>query len=187
MIYEEHHIQSISTISLQEDVFERCIFDGIDLSYRQLDRCRFIDCTFKNVDLSMVQWAKSQLQSVLFKDSKLMGVDFTSCTTLLFSVSFTRCDLSMSKFAHLDISRTIFKECQLYGSDFYRSNAHHCTFDTCQLKDSLFESTNLSYADLSSSYGLYIDPQKNDLNRTKVSVEQALQFAQAFNIDIIDL
>ena len=187
MIYEEQHIQSISTISFQEDVFERCLFDGVDLSYRQLGQCRFIDCTFKNVNLSMVQWAKSQLQSVLFEDSKLMGVDFTSCSTLLFSVSFTRCDLSMSKFAHLDISHTIFKACQLYGSDFYRTNAHHCTFDTCQLKDSLFESTNLSYADLSSSHGLLIDPKKNDLNRTKVSVEQALQFAQAFNIDIVDL
>lgn len=185
MLFEDQHIRLNTKTSFNEDVFERCTFDGLDLSHQTLTSCRFVDCTFHSVDLSMIQWHQSQLQSVHFEQCKLMGVDFTSCSPLLFTVSFDQCNLSLVKFAHLDLHETIFSDCLMSNIDFFRTNLHKAQFQNCDLRDCLFESTNLSYADLSTSHSFMIDPNLNNVSRAKFSHHQLSQLLQHLNIEIV--
>ncbi|NYS77721.1 pentapeptide repeat-containing protein [Halomonas glaciei] len=67
--------------------FDSCIFEKCNFSEATFNRCNFVDCEFANCNLSVVKMEYSKFSDVCFRDSKLIGVDWTKAAwpRLIFS------------------------------------------------------------------------------------------------------
>src|ERR1700743_228089 len=78
--------------------FQGCIFRQCDFSNSNLSGNKFFDCVFEGCNMSNIRLQKSFINNVNFLDSKVLGVNFSECQNLLFSVSFENCILDYASF-----------------------------------------------------------------------------------------
>ena len=90
--------------------FEDCVFKNCDLSNSDFSNCTFMDCEFIDCNLSMMQLVGTSLKTVSFKNCKLMGIHFHTCTDFLFTVQFQECVLDYSSFANKKMPKKKFPE-----------------------------------------------------------------------------
>ena len=64
--------------------FEDCIFKNCDFSNSDLSNNTFMDCEFIDCNLSMISLVGTSLKTVHFKNCKLLGIHFNTCTDFLF-------------------------------------------------------------------------------------------------------
>lgn len=164
--------------------FEQCTFTRCDLSKCDFTKSRFIDCAFVGCDLSMMKLRGAGLQNVVFKECRLLGVDFSACTEMLFSARFEHCVLDHSVFVRRRMSKTRFNKCSLKGVDFEQADLCEAVLENCDLQDAVFGSTQLRSADLTTAYNYRIDPEHNDLNGARLSVDGALGLLAKYGIVI---
>ena len=165
-------------------IFEQCTFTRCDLSKSDFAKSRFIDCTFIGCDLSMIKLRGASLQHVVFKECKLLGVDFSVCSEMLFSPWFEQCILDHSVFAGRRMAKTHFNRCSLKGVDFEQAELNEAVFDTCDLQDAVFDRTQLRTADLTSAFNYRIDPERNDVQGARFSMDGALSLLAKYGIVI---
>jgi uncharacterized protein YjbI with pentapeptide repeats len=70
--------------------------------------------------------------------------------------------------------------------DFREANLSCADFSFTDLKDSLFQSTNLNGADFRHAKNYHIDPSKNDIRKGKFSLPEAMALLHSMDIEIID-
>src|SRR5688572_11633426 len=98
--------------------FDGCTFLNCEFSNRIFTECTFINCTFQNCNLSMAKLPNTQLQTVTFKDCKLLGIRFDECDDFLFDVDFYGSILDYSWFNGKKMKETGFNRGSFKGVNF---------------------------------------------------------------------
>ncbi len=145
--------------------FQDCIFTQCNFSGSNFSGSKFIDCTFAGCNLSLLKLDQSTLSNVIFKDCKILGVNFHECSAFLFSVSFDGCVLDFASFAGRKMPKTNFIKCSLKETSFMQTILTGSKFDQCDLAGTIFNRTDLSNCNLVTAYNYQIDPEINKLNK----------------------
>jgi fluoroquinolone resistance protein len=78
--------------------YEDCTFHHCDFSGQDLSKFRFTDCNFNGCNLSLVTCNNTVFQNIRFKDCKMLGIRFDTCSQFGISFSFEDCQLQHSSF-----------------------------------------------------------------------------------------
>ena len=162
--------------------FEQCTFNRCDLARADFAKSKFMDCSFTGCDLSMVKLRGVSMQNVAFTECKLLGIDFSACSEMLFSVRFDNCALDHSVFVKRKMPKTRFSKCSMKGVDLSEAGLDEGLFDQCDLRDAVFDSTQLRKADLTTAYHFQIDPDRNHLKGARFSAEGALSLLGKYGV-----
>jgi len=149
--------------------YENCTFIDCNFSGSDLSGSKFSECEFTGCNLALIPLAGTALQTVTFRNSKLLGVRFDHCAEFRFAVEFDKCILNLSSFARRKLKGTRFIDCSLQDVDFSEADLTGATFENCDLQRALFEGTNLEKADFRTAYNYAFDPEINRMKRAKFS------------------
>ncbi|WP_047246606.1 pentapeptide repeat-containing protein [Maribacter thermophilus] len=151
--------------------YENCTFEGCDFSNGYLDSQNFMECTFIDCNLSNANLTNTTFNEVDFKHCKMMGLKFEDCNDFLMNFSFVDCILNLTSFYELTLKNQCFTDCKLISVDFSKTILNNSKFENCDLEKAIFSGTSLIKADLSSSYNIVLDPEKNKLTNAHFSLE----------------
>lgn len=149
--------------------FEDCSFSNCDFSNSNLNTNQFSNCTFAFCNMGMAKLNNTSLRDVLFKDSKLIGINFQECKDFLFRVNFENCLLDYTSFSGKKMSKTKFLNCSVKNANFANTDLSDAIFQNCNLSETLFEKTQLKNCDFRTSYNYNIDPELNFIKKAKFS------------------
>lgn len=168
--------------------FQGCVFRNCDLTKAVLRFCKFTDCRFESCNLSLVKPQASVFSGTSFKDSKLVGVNWTEAhwprIRLACPVEFTSCLLNDSVFLGLSLRGTRLTRCQAKGSDFREADLAKADLTHTDLSGAIFGGTNLEGADLNQARNYAIRPAENKLKGAKFSLPEAMALLYCLDIEI---
>jgi fluoroquinolone resistance protein len=170
--FEGLEIKSADSIRLSHEKceFENCTFINCDFSDLDLSDFIFVDSNFTDCNFSLAKTANTAFRNIIFKDCKIIGLNFDQCNLFGLKLHFDGCILDDCLFFKLKLSGTIFKNSHLHRTDFSECDLRKTSFINCDLKNSVFDHTDLSGADLSTAFDFNIDPEKNKLTKAKFSI-----------------
>ncbi len=168
----------IQNIEFENCIFEKCIF--IECIF---DNCRFIDCEFSGCSISAGKPINSSFINIKFKDSKIMGMDWTKAKNARF-LEFENCDISYSNFSFLKLPRLKLIKCISQEVNFCESDLSEAIFTNTDFSKSIFLNTNLTKADFRSAYNYGIDIHANKLKKAKFSLPEAASLLKSLDIEI---
>jgi len=174
----------LSEADLASKTFDDCVFmdcEFIDCSFRSVI---INNCEFRNCNLSNLALTNSKMGEVLFTECKLVGLNFSSCKKLLFSIKLDRCISHMCNFSGLKMIELSFRSSEFQDCDFYEAILTGTDFSYCNLKGSLFENCDLSEADFRIATNYAIDPTQNKLKRARFSMPEVLSFLAPLELEI---
>lgn len=166
-----------------EQEYSHCTFRSCDFTNADFISARLEDCTFDSCNLSMVKFKGTVLNDVHFNNCKIVGVDFSKCSKMAFSLTFDNCILEYAIFHKNNLKNFIFTECRMSGTSFLEANLTSAMFVRCDLSKTIFERSNLEKADFTSSRNYSINPETNKLKKTKFSLPDVVGLLD--NLDII--
>jgi len=151
--------------------FQDCTFKQCDLSNSEFSGSKFIDCIFEGCNLSMLKVGNTSLQSVTFKDCKILGVNFHECSDFLFSVAFENCIIDFASFNGKKMPKTNFVKCSLKETSFVQTNLTGSKFEQCDLSGTIFNRSDLSSVNFATAYNYTIDPEINTMKKAVFAAE----------------
>lgn len=160
---------NFSQKELRNREFEKCTFRQCDLSNSSFIATRFIDCVFAGCNLSMLKLQRSTVSRVIFRDSKVMGVNFSDCEDNLFSVRFEGCMADYASFMNKKMPKTAFIQTSLKHVNFSNAILTQAVFDRADLEEALFSRTQLNEADFRTAINYVLDPELNTIRKAKFS------------------
>lgn len=167
--------------------FVTCTFIGCDLSENKFLNCVFEDCYFEKCNLSNSKFINSNFISCKFESSKILGIDFTTCKSLVgLVIECKKCDLGYSSFIGMNISKSKFKSCKLNYCDFMRTNCTAVYIDDCDLENVIFDGTNLKNATIVNCINCVFDPSKNRVTGLKLSRGSSSNLLLPFGITVVE-
>ena len=166
---EEIHDRDFKRSGLSATEYENCRFENCNFSGLDLTGVKFIDCEFDNCDLTNAKIVDTAFRGVQFQGCKLMGLQFDTCSQLIFDALFRKCQLNLCSFHGCQLKKFNFINCGLKDTDFSEADLTEAIFTYCDLKNTTFERTNLEKADLSTAYDFQIDPEQNRIKKAKFS------------------
>src|ERR1700761_156622 len=186
-IYDEQTFEDVSYAGQvnQRWDFQDCQFKGCNFSDSEFANSKFVDCVFDGCNLSMMRLQGTTLNGVVFKNCKIMGVNFSQCQDFLFTVKFESCILDYSSFMDRKILKTPFIQTSLKEVTFTRANLSGSKFDNCNLNETVFRETDLSSVDFSSSYNYLIDPEVNKMTKAVFSMNGVAGLLYKYGIKIV--
>jgi uncharacterized protein YjbI with pentapeptide repeats len=149
--------------------FQSCTFRNCDFSNSTFTGNKFLDCTFDGCNLSMIKLDQSTLSDVVFKNCKVLGVNFSKCTDFLFSVAFDNCILDYSSFMGKKMVKTKFSKSILKEVTFSQAVLTGSTFSETDLTNAIFNRTDLSAVNFVTAFNYDIDPEINNLKKATFS------------------
>jgi uncharacterized protein YjbI with pentapeptide repeats len=172
---------TFTNAKIQNKEFEECFFEKCIFIECIFDKCRFIDSSFMGCSMSAIKPFNSQFINIVFKDSKIMGFDWTKTqnTRLL---SFERCDISYSNFSYLKIPEIKLLECVAKEVNFNEADLTNAVFTKTDLSNSIFSNTNLTKADFRKAFNYSIDFKFNNLKKAKFSLPEAIALLTSLDI-----
>lgn len=178
LIIEQQVIEQVGFESCQ---FKQCKFT--DLIFRHT---KFIECDFELCDLALAKFPSSKFSEVSFKDSKLIGINWTEMSWPLVKLTsplyFYGSNLSHSSFFGLDLPHLIIEECKAHDVDFREANLSHASFVGTDLLNSLFLHTNLNAADFTNAVNYTINPNENRITNAHFSFPDVIALLNHFGI-----
>ncbi len=176
--------------SFSEIVFEGCLFQQCNFSDARFYKCKFVDCEFSASNLSNAKLDYSRWIDVNFKESKLVGVDWTKADwprfNLSASISFSECIISDSSFYGLSLSEMELTHCKVHDVDFRNANFSKSSFIYSDFTNSLFMKTNLQEVDFSEAENYDINIFNNDIKFAKFSRMEAVRLLHCLEIELVD-
>jgi fluoroquinolone resistance protein len=151
--------------------FQSCMFIKCDLSNSIFSNNKFLDCVFDGCNLSMMNLPGSILNNVEFKNCKILGLNFSECHNLLFTVMFDGCILDYASFMSKKMLNTRFVKTSLKETTFSLANLAGSMFDQCELSGTVFNRTDLSSVNFATSYNYTIDPEINNIHKATFSAD----------------
>ena len=165
--------------------FTHCVFKNVTLAGASLPECRFLDCTFQNCDLSNMIVTASTWRDVIFEDSKLLGVNWTTATILKHPI-WRRCALNFCNFSGLDLRKACLDCCVAREAEFGHTNLAGADLRGTDLAGSRFLQTNLTKADLRQAISYAIRPGDNLLKGARFSLPEATALLYGLDIALED-
>ena len=169
---------------LEKGEYECCTFKGCDFSGNDFTGIKFSDCVFIACNLSLVKLIDTVFNNVRYKDCKLLGLHFDSCSTFGLSLGFEGCMLDNSTFFKLKLKKTVFKDCQLQEVDFSSCDLSESVFDNCNLARATFNETNLEKADFRTAYRYSLNPETNRIKKAKFSLIGVVGLLDKYGIEV---
>lgn len=161
-------------------VFKSCDFTGVDCTFTNFHRCKFAAC-----NLSMIQLKNATMNAAAFKGCKLMGVDFSECKDLLFSVAFDSCILDYASFTGKKMPKTKFIDCSLKEASFSLCTLTDAVFEQAELWGAIFNQTNLGGANFATARNYTIDPELNNIKKASFAADGLPGLLTKYNIKIV--
>ena len=112
----------------------------------------FVQDNSDGIDLSEVDFMNIEI-----KDINFTNIDFTSSSfsdSHLLNVKFIDCDLTSTDFARANVTECEFLNTVMNGADFSYSVVDYCNFNESDLAGAIFQETDLTNSDLTTSYNL---------------------------------
>jgi len=128
---------------------------------------------------------QAYFQNVRFTDCKMVGILFEQVNTFSLELYFKGCNLSQSSFYSLPLKNTEFIDCVLHEVDFSETQLVKSRFDNSDLMNAVFEGTNLEEASFETAVNFQLDPQRNNVNKLKVSLNGLPGLLTEFNLSIV--
>lgn len=176
--------EELAQSGLVRGEYENCVFNGCDLSNKDLSGICFTECVFQSCNLSLAKLGKTGFRDIRFRDCKLMGLHFENCDEFLFSIHTDNCVLDLSSFFQRKLRKSNFKKTSLQEVDFTEADLSGAVFDECDLSKAIFYSSNLEGADLRTSIHYSIDPEANRLKKAKFSLHGIAGLLGKYDIEI---
>ncbi len=177
--------ENYSGKKFQGKEFDGCTFKNCEFSNSILTDCVFIDCEFTDCNLSMCKLPGTSLKTVVFKECKLLGIQFNECDDFLFNISFYGCALDYSWFINKKMPKRPFVNCSLKGVNFSGSDLTSVNFERSNLENAVFEGAQLKGCDFTSAYNIKIDPEQNMMKGAKFSVDSIPGLLSKYDIRIV--
>ena len=169
--------------------FEGCTFIGCNFSEVIFSRCNFVDCEFSKCNLSIAKMEYSKLSDVTFRDSKLIGIDWSKVAwpRLIFSspIQFYDCIVNESSFYGLSLQDLVIESCVAHNVDFRDGDFGRSNFMHTDFSGSMFSETNLSGADFSGATDFDIDIFSNKLKKAKFDRFEAIRLLGSLEIELV--
>src|SRR3990167_6735752 len=83
--------------TMKNKEFEECTFEKCSFVQGAFESCRFTECTFNECVLSAIKPTNSLFVEVVFKDSKVIGIDWTKARRV-HSLEFYKSQINYSNF-----------------------------------------------------------------------------------------
>lgn len=172
--------------------FDQCEFSNCNFRQAIFEDCRFSDCTFERCDLTLASVPESRFGETSFKESTLIGLDWSRATwrnsklKTPFPIDFKSCQLDHSIFAGLIAPELTILDCsakELFCAD---ANLFKADFSGSDLSGSIFQNTRLEKADFSSARNYSLDISQNVVKGARFSLPEALGLLYALNIEIVE-
>jgi len=97
----------------------------------------------------------------------MLGLKFENCNAFGLLVKFHGCTLDHSSFYETKMNQTVFSSCQLHGVDFTEAELKDTNFSNSDLRDAIFDGTNLENSDFRNTSNFTLDPERNNLKKSK--------------------
>lgn len=123
----------------------------------------------------------STLRDVIFKDSKVVGVNFSSCNRLS-QLAFSDCLLDLSVFQGLEIPNFKAQNSSLKEVDLSEGKFPGASFCGSNLKNALFNASDLSGSDFRNAINYFLDPRFTRIKKSKFSMPEAMSLLNALEI-----
>jgi len=184
--YEEQTFEHVDYSSQEMYGIEyyKCTFVNCNFSHTALRSTDFIDCIFSGCNFSLATLDDAGLKNVHFTSCKLIGINFSVCKPLLFSVGFKDCHLDYSTFFKKNMKKTKFDGCSLKEVDFEEADLSMAIFNKCDMTNTHFIHTNLEKADFRTATNYTMDAEINKLKKAKFSYLGIAGLLAKYNIDI---
>jgi uncharacterized protein YjbI with pentapeptide repeats len=170
--------------------FDGCTFKKCDFSEATFNRCNFVDCEFVDCNLSLVKIEYSKFSDVLFRESKLIGINWTKVAwpSLVFNspIKFYKSIVNDCTFFGLSLQEIVLEECKAHNVDFREGDFSNGNFTYTDLAGSFFTNTNLSGADFSEATDYDINIYQNEIKRAKFSRYEAVGLLYSLEIELVD-
>lgn len=170
--------------------FEDCRFADCNFSGARFRNCKFINCDFLRCNLSLVDISGSRLFGVGFKETKLVGVDWTRADWPVFhsdfELRFQHCVLNDASFHGLTLNELVLENCKLHDVDFREGDFRDSSMTGCDFTHSLFMRSNLGNVDFTESTGYAIDVLNNEIKGAKFSRYEALSLLDGLGVELVD-
>lgn len=183
---ENHERRTFDQVRCHEHLldisFYKCVFRESSFQGQRFSECVFDDCEFHCCNLSLVELAGTVLTGVVFRDCKLLGLNWSGTGGFL-SASYEGCLMENNVFADMNLSRFRFMSCALSNSTFSNTRLRQAVFDDCDLSGSRFHQADLTGADFRTARNYYMNAETNTLKRTRFSLPEAVSLLA--NLDIV--
>jgi len=184
----DKEFRQINWSSLPEGVddFENCEFNACDFSNANFSRYRFTDCTFSDCNLSLMKVSSTSMQSVLFRECKMLGIHFDSLNAFGIVIGFESCTLNHSSFYQLNLKKSPFNNCELQECDFSECDLSGAIFSGSNLLHAKFDRTNLEGTDFTGAVNFTIHPEINKMRGAKFSSNALSGLLTHYKIQIFE-
>jgi fluoroquinolone resistance protein len=170
--------------NLKHKVYSHCAFENSDCTKVNWTSSKFLECTMHKCNLSLSIVDGCRLQGLVFRDCKLVGVNFGKCDPLFLSVQFHHCLIDTCNFSDLHLKGTAFVQCMIRETHFSNANLSEANFSGSDLRGSTFHNSNLSKANFIGAINYAINPLTNALKNARFSQPEVLALLQHLGIVI---
>lgn len=176
--------------SFTDVIFENCTFQQCNFSGTRFYKCKFVECVISASNLSNIKVDYSKFFDTQFKESKLVGVDWTKADWPRFNstapISFKECIINDSSFFGLTLNELVMEHCKAHDTDFRSGSFTKAKFSYTDFTNSLFMKTNLREADFSEAENYDIDIFNNDIKAARFSRHEAIRLLNGLDIELVD-
>lgn len=171
---------------LEEKEYFECSFLGCEFIEKKFNHKKFFNCLFERCALTGVQLEKARLQQVVFKESKLMGIDFTLCDPTFLKLQFQKCLLRGCNFTEMNLKEISFEDCVVKECHFVQCNLEKANFRRANLEGTLFHKANLAKANFVEAIHYVINPLNNNLKEAHFSKPEVYSLLMDLGIIVED-
>ncbi len=177
---------------LDGERFEGVLFVDVDLTEAQATGTVFDECTFRGVRFNVSRHLEVAFTNCTFVRCGFFDAELTGCklTGSLFDgcdfgpVRVVRGDWSFVGLPGADLRAVSFTGVRMRECDLTSSWLEGGTLRDCDLSGTSWHGARLGGCDLRGSDLSSLDPRSVELDRAKISIDQAVQVAEAFGLDV---
>ncbi|WP_052807240.1 pentapeptide repeat-containing protein [Risungbinella massiliensis] len=192
-IYQDH-IFSAGELptTIENTTFIHCEFCSLDLSEIQTIRCHFEQCNFRGAGLGSsvhkyssflnCDFDESNLFLAQFQETKMTGSSFLGANLAGMTIKggdWSYTNFRNQKLSKMDLRGSIWREADLYSVDLSGSKLQKADLRRAILQHASLEKSNILGA-LTEGW----DWSSIKLKETKMDLNQAIQFAEAFGAKV---
>ncbi|MEO8451566.1 MAG: pentapeptide repeat-containing protein [Gemmatimonadota bacterium] len=171
----------LTAADLSGKEFEGCTFRRCKLPESRWSRCVIEDSVFEDCDLSRMAPQQLALRTVLFKNTKLVGVTWKGLEPGV-DVSFEGCDLRYASFVGLRLKSVRIAGCSLRDANFFDTDLTNADFGDSDLTGSTIQGCTLAKANFSRAKGVFVNPATNVVKGARIPPGAAFLLAQSFGM-----
>ena len=161
--------------------FQRCVFRRCKLPQSRWPETRFEDCVFEDCDLTRMAPQGLAFRGVIFKSSKLMGVEWSGLGSLP-DLAFDGCDLRYASFVDLRLRALRVVGCLVREANFLSVDLTEADFTGSDLTGSTITGCTLAKANFARADGVFFDPQKNNAKAPAFAAETAVLLMRSYGV-----